>query len=93
MLGGAAVAVLGAPVLLGAAGFTTAGVAAGSLAAWMQTATTVSGSAFSVLQSVGAGGALTGSMAKAVLATTGAGVGYLFGEKQCGSAQNEQSSN
>ena len=49
-----------APVALGAAGFTAAGVAAGSLAASIQTAATVSGSAFAVAQSVGAAG-LAGS--------------------------------
>ena len=55
-----------APVALGAAGFTAAGVGAGSLAAYLQTAATVSGSAFAVSQSVGAAG-LAGSTVAGVV--------------------------
>lgn len=68
------------PLVLGAAGFTSAGVAAGSLAAGIQTATTASGSLFAVCQSVGAAG-----LASSTIATTsgafGAVGGLLFGSK------------
>ncbi|CAF4553347.1 unnamed protein product, partial [Rotaria magnacalcarata] len=57
--------------VLGVVGFTSAGVAAGSIAASMQTATTVSGSLFALCQSAGAVGA--------VAASTSAGVGLVAG--------------
>ena len=66
---------LAAPLLiipaLGVVGFTSAGVAAGSLAASMQTATTVSGSVFALCQSAGAVGA--------VATSTSVGVGMAAG--------------
>ena len=57
--------------VLGVVGFTSAGVAAGSMMASMQTATTVSGSIFALCQSAGAVGA--------VAATTSVGVGLAAG--------------
>ncbi|CAF4139816.1 unnamed protein product [Rotaria sp. Silwood2] len=57
--------------ILGVVGFTSAGVAAGSLAASMQTATTVSGSVFALCQSAGAVGA--------VATSTSVGVGLVAG--------------
>ena len=57
--------------VLGVVGFTSAGVAAGSIAASMQTATTVSGSIFALCQSAGAVGA--------VAASTSVGVGLAAG--------------
>ncbi|XP_019367767.1 PREDICTED: interferon alpha-inducible protein 27-like protein 2A isoform X1 [Gavialis gangeticus] len=57
------VAAVGVPVILGAAGFTATGIAAGSVAAKMMSAAAVAngggvaaGSAVAVLQSVGAAG-------------------------------------
>ena len=56
----AVVAVVGAPLALGAAGFTSAGIAAGSIAAKMMSAAAIAngggvaaGSAVAVLQSAG----------------------------------------
>ncbi|CAF3274437.1 unnamed protein product [Rotaria socialis] len=70
--GGAAIAApLAIIPALGVVGFTSAGVAAGSIAASMQTATTVSGSLFALCQSAGAVGA--------VAASTSAGVGLVAG--------------
>ena len=60
---GGVVCVVATPFVLGAVGFGAAGVAAGSLAASLQTAATVSGSAFSVAQSVGAAGLAGSTMA------------------------------
>ncbi len=57
--------------VLGMVGFTSAGVAAGSFAASIQTATTVSGSIFALCQSAGAVGA--------VATTTSVGVGLAAG--------------
>ncbi|TNN87126.1 Interferon alpha-inducible protein 27-like protein 2A [Liparis tanakae] len=80
MGGGAAVAVVGAPVVLGAVGFTSAGIAVGSYAAAMMSTAAVAnggavaaGSTVAVLQAMGAAG-LTAA-ANAVAATAGAGVG------------------
>ena len=69
-----------APFALGAAGFTTAGVAAGSAAAAVQSivygATVGSGTVFAVLQSAGAAG--IGGAAKVAIGTTvGAAATYL----------------
>ncbi|CAF0882023.1 unnamed protein product [Adineta steineri] len=61
--------------VLGAAGFTSAGVVAGSLAASLQTATTVSGSIFALCQSAGAVGAVATSTSVGVGLTAGATVG------------------
>ncbi|CAF2105817.1 unnamed protein product [Rotaria magnacalcarata] len=57
--------------VLGVVGFTSAGVAAGSIAASMQTATTAAGSIFALCQSAGAVGA--------VAASTSVGVGLVAG--------------
>ena len=57
--------------VLGVVGFTSAGVAAGSIAASMQTATTAAGSFFALCQSAGAVGA--------VATTTSVGVGLAAG--------------
>jgi hypothetical protein len=51
-----AVAVVAVSPVLGMLGFTAAGIAAGSAAAGMQTATITAGSWFAVAQSVGAAG-------------------------------------
>jgi hypothetical protein len=75
---GAATAVV-APLaiipVLGAVGFTSAGVAAGSIAASMQTATTVSGSVFALCQSAGAVGAVATSTSVGVGLAAGATAG------------------
>ena len=62
---------------LGVIGFTSAGVAAGSIAASIQTATTVSGSIFALCQSAGAVGAVAASTSVAVGLTAGAAGGGL----------------
>ncbi|XP_061193686.1 interferon alpha-inducible protein 27-like protein 2B [Saccostrea echinata] len=67
---GSAAAVVGVPAALTAAGFTSAGVAAGSLAAWLQTPFTAAGSWFAASQSAGVLGAA---------ASTKLGVGTLTG--------------
>ena len=54
-IGGGALAVMTAPVALTAAGFTSAGIAAGSLAATAQSAG-LAGSTFAAMQSAGAAG-------------------------------------
>lgn len=50
---GVAAAVVATPVVLAGAGFTSAGVAAGSLAAMLQTSSTAAGSWFALSQSAG----------------------------------------
>ncbi|XP_049917631.1 interferon alpha-inducible protein 27-like protein 2A [Epinephelus moara] len=80
-LGGGAVAgVAAAPLVLGAIGFTSAGIAAGSYAASMMSAAAVAngggvaaGSLVAVLQAAGAAGLSTA--ANVAMASTGAGVG------------------
>lgn len=62
------------PLVLGAIGFGSAGVAAGSYAASIQTANTAAGSLFAICQSIGATGTLAGSTYAA-----GAGAGGLVG--------------
>ncbi|XP_065277762.1 interferon alpha-inducible protein 27-like protein 2A isoform X1 [Emys orbicularis] len=78
----AGVACVGIPVVLGAVGFTGAGIAAGTLAAKMMSAAAVAngggvaaGSAVAVLQSIGAAG--LPAAAKAVIVGVGAAVGAL----------------
>jgi mannose/fructose/N-acetylgalactosamine-specific phosphotransferase system component IID len=60
---------------LSVVGFTSAGVAAGSLAASMQTATTVSGSVFALCQSAAATGAVAVSTSVGVSLGAGATAG------------------
>ncbi|XP_077945606.1 interferon alpha-inducible protein 27-like protein 2A [Gasterosteus aculeatus] len=79
---GAVVAVVGAPLVLGAVGFTSAGITAGSYAATMMSAAAAAnggavaaGSTVAVMQAAGAAG-LSGA-ATAAVAATGAAVGYL----------------
>ncbi|XP_074516834.1 interferon alpha-inducible protein 27-like protein 1 isoform X3 [Sebastes fasciatus] len=78
--GGAVAGVIGAPFVLGAIGFTSAGIAASSIAAGMMSSAAVAnggavaaGSTVAVLQALGAGG-LTAA-ATAAAAGAGAGVG------------------
>jgi hypothetical protein len=71
----AVVAPLAILPVLGLAGFTSAGVAAGSAAAYMQTATTVSGSVFALCQSAAATGVVATSTSVAVGLTAGATAG------------------
>ncbi|XP_062413136.1 interferon alpha-inducible protein 27-like protein 2B isoform X1 [Pungitius pungitius] len=79
---GAVVAVAAAPVVLGAVGFTSAGITAGSYAATMMSVTAVAnggavaaGSTVAALQAAGAAG-LSGT-ATAAVAAIGAAVGYM----------------
>ncbi len=85
-MAGAIAAPLAVPALLGAAGFTSAGIAANSLAAsWMSSVAiangggVAAGSAVAVLQAAGAGG--LGAGATAALSSAGAtalaGAGHL----------------
>ncbi|PFX17698.1 interferon alpha-inducible protein 27-like protein 1 [Stylophora pistillata] len=75
VIGGVA-AMIAAPFLLPAAGFTTAGVAAGSVAAGIQSAvyggTVTAGSVFATLQSAGAAG--LGVTTSAAVGSFGAGL-------------------
>ncbi|WAR17880.1 hypothetical protein MAR_032474 [Mya arenaria] len=73
-------AVLAAPVVLSAAGFTSAGVALGSFAAVVQGPAVVSGSAFALAQSAGAAGLGVG--AKAALFMGGAAAGSAASKKK-----------
>jgi hypothetical protein len=77
IIGGATAVVAPLAILpvLGVVGFTSAGVAAGSLAASMQTATTVSGSVFALCQSAAATGAVAASTSMGVGLTVGATAG------------------
>ncbi|XP_077045767.1 interferon alpha-inducible protein 27-like protein 2 [Agelaius phoeniceus] len=80
---GAGLAVVGVPVLIGALGFTGAGIAAGSVAAKMMSAAAIAngggvaaGSTVAVLQSIGAAGLSLG--AKVGLGSVGAATGAWF---------------
>lgn len=64
-------AYVGGPVVLGAVGFTKAGVAAGSIAAALQTPATAAGSVFALCQSAGVLG-LAASTKAGICATAGA---------------------
>ncbi|CAF1023592.1 unnamed protein product [Didymodactylos carnosus] len=78
---------------IGIVGFTSAGVAAGSLAASMQTATTVSGSVFALCQSAGAVGAVATSTSVGVGLAAGAtagGVTAAVCEKKRPSQNNDE---
>ncbi|XP_030394793.1 interferon alpha-inducible protein 27, mitochondrial isoform X2 [Gopherus evgoodei] len=77
------VAFIGIPVVVGAAGFTGAGIAAGTLAAKMMSAAAIAngggvaaGSTVAVLQSIGAAG--LPAAAKAVIVSVGAAAGALL---------------
>ncbi|XP_043846984.1 interferon alpha-inducible protein 27, mitochondrial-like [Dromiciops gliroides] len=79
-VGGATVALVAFPMVLGAVGFTKAGIAAGSMAAKMMSGAAIangggiaSGSLVAVLQSVGAGGLST--MASTALGSAGSVLG------------------
>ncbi|XP_074977497.1 uncharacterized protein LOC125624889 [Caretta caretta] len=80
---GAGVAFVGIPVVVGAVGFTGAGIAAGSIAAKMMSAAAIAngggvaaGSAVATLQSIGAAGLPVA--AKAVMVGVGAAASALF---------------
>lgn len=64
--------------VLGVVGFTPAGVAAGSVAASVQTAATTSGSVFALCQSAGATGAVAGPTLLGVVLGSGATAGGLI---------------
>ncbi|KAG8177729.1 hypothetical protein JTE90_026571 [Oedothorax gibbosus] len=78
VVGTAAAAVVGAVLFLPAAGFTTAGVASGSLAAATQSSigSVAAGSIFATLQSAGVLGLAAGT--KAAIAAAGGAVGGLL---------------
>ncbi len=71
---GGTVAVVAAPLVIGAIGFSSAGIVAGSWGAWMMStlAPTVVGGVVATLQSVGAAG--LGIAGTTVVAATGTGV-------------------
>ncbi|XP_037359890.1 interferon alpha-inducible protein 27-like protein 2A [Talpa occidentalis] len=85
---GGAVAVVGAPMVLGAAGFTGAGIAAGSVAAKMMSAAAImngggvaAGSLVATLQSAGAAGLSMSS--NVILGSVGSALGgWLWREKK-----------
>lgn len=66
---------LGGACALPAIGFTVAGVSSGSIAALMQTATTVAGSPYAIAQSLGATG-----LGNYIGAATGGVLGYVIGD-------------
>ncbi|XP_062889760.1 interferon alpha-inducible protein 27-like protein 2A isoform X2 [Mobula hypostoma] len=81
---GAVAAVAALPAVLGAVGFTSTGIAAGTIAAKMMSGAAVAngggvaaGSTVAVLQSIGAAGLSTA--ANAALGTAGAVVGAILG--------------
>ncbi|XP_048218073.1 interferon alpha-inducible protein 27-like protein 2A [Perognathus longimembris pacificus] len=97
-VGGGALAVLAVPVALGALGFTSAGIAASSVAAKMMSAAAVAngggvaaGSLVATLQSVGAAGLSTSSniLLGSVGSALGAWVGHLT--KKPESEEDEES--
>lgn len=81
----AVVAPLAILPILSVVGFTSAGVAAGSIAASIQTASTVSGGVFALCQSAAATGVVAASTTAGVSLTAGITVGSitaaLFGKK------------
>ena len=93
-------AALTAPLIiipvLGAVGFTSAGVAAGSIAASMQTSATAAGSLFALCQSAGATGAVAASTSAAVGAGSGLTAGgimaLIFRRRRNNSNNNSQPS-
>nr|XP_022303483.1 interferon alpha-inducible protein 27-like protein 2B [Crassostrea virginica] len=70
-----AAAVVAAPAVLAGAGFTSAGVAAGSLAAMIQTPTTAAGTWFALSQSAGVLG--MAATTKAAVGTAASGIFYV----------------
>lgn len=90
-------AVAATPVVLGAAGFTAAGVAAGSFGAWMMSlsgGSVAAGGLVATLQSVGAAG--LGTAGTAAVGTAGAAVGKklcdIFGKGNDAASGNEAES-
>uniref|UniRef100_A0A8D2L967 Uncharacterized protein n=1 Tax=Varanus komodoensis TaxID=61221 RepID=A0A8D2L967_VARKO len=82
---GGRLATVGIPVITGALGFTSAGIAAGSVATSMMSATAIanggavaSGSVVSILQSIGAVG--LSAAAKTAMAAGGALVGAMVSQ-------------
>merc|ERR1711937_186429 len=78
----AGVAYFGAPAALSAAGFTGAGIAAGSVAATVQSALYAGGTAgvFSAMQSAGMAGMAVGT--KAAIAAAAGGAAYAYQENE-----------
>ena len=97
-IGTGVLAMAGAPVLLGAAGFTAGGIAAGSLAAGVQAGigNVVAGSTFAALQSAGAAGlaasttAAVGAVGAAVGAALATAGEKIFGKKKKPGPGNEK---
>ena len=81
---GGVLTIAGAPFVLGAAGFTSAGIAAGSLAAGVQAGlgNVVVGSTFAALQSAGAAG-LAASTTAALGAAGATGGALLCAAAEC----------
>lgn len=81
--------VYAAPVVLGAVGFTKAGVAAASVAASMQPAAVAAGSWFAAAQSVGATGAV-GTTLPGVIGATATAIsgGFLYVKNKWSGANN-----
>ena len=91
-IGAGVAAVAVAPVALGAAGFTGAGVAAGSLAAYLQGTGILAGSTLATLQGAGAAGLGWGG--SAAVFGTGAGIGAWFASKiECDRSTKDSSEN
>ncbi|XP_059810389.1 interferon alpha-inducible protein 27-like protein 2A [Hypanus sabinus] len=89
--GGAVVAVVGAPVVVSAAGFTGAGIAAGSVGAKLMSVVAIAsgggvaaGSTVAALQSIGAAGLSVAGTA--AVGTVGAAVGYITRSFYCTSS-------
>lgn len=57
------------PIVVGAAGFTSAGVGAGTFASWLMSSTTAAGSLFATFQSIGAIGGLSTAASAATIAS------------------------
>lgn len=88
---GAGAAVFGVPAALSYAGFTTAGIASGSVASWMMSISALAsgggvpaGGVVATLQSLGAAASTKG------LATAGAAAGYSFWNLFCGNEKSEK---
>ena len=82
--------VVAAPFAIAAAGFTTAGIAAGSLASWLMSTTAIfseggvgTGSLVAIFQSLGAAGISTAGNA-GLAATGGSALAALCRKAKCG---------